>query len=100
MLPKQGLMPHRRGIRGLMPHTDDRYPINRPIYPFWDDVAEKVIFLNKDNLDELEGYKATVILKSSNEVHIILTGFNEKGSKRLYDSLKKMKKEEIYGDNL
>lgn len=65
----------------------------------------KVVFLNKENLEKLEGYKAIVEYKQlllrhfgdSYEIHIILTGFSAEGAKRLFDSLKDMRPEEVYG---
>jgi len=87
----------------LMPHIDYRYP-RRP-FPFlnkWECLLdEKIVFLNKKTLEKLEGYKATVELKTGvglkREIHIIITGFSVRSSKVLFDSLEAMKKEEIHG---
>jgi hypothetical protein len=63
----------------------------------------KIIFLNKENLAELEGYKASVELygglMGKQEVHIILTGFSFNSAKALFDKLKALPKHEIYSDS-
>lgn len=64
-------------------------------------MESKVIFLNKENLEKIEGYKATVDLRSGimgrYEIHIVLTGFSLKPVNDLFDNLKAMRKEEIKG---
>ena len=64
----------------------------------------KVIFLNKSNLTELEGYKASVELYGGllgkQEIHIILTGFSWQAAKTLFGKLEPLPKEEIYSDKL
>lgn len=86
--------------KGLMSRIDER--------PRWSNIEElicekKVIFLNKENLVELEGYKATVKLKEGllehSEIHIVLTGFSPQAAKALYEKLKPLLKHEIYSDN-
>lgn len=59
--------------------------------------ASKVVFLNQEALQFLEGYKCRVRLCDDGELHIILTGFSEKSAKALYDQLKAMNPEEIHG---
>lgn len=78
--------------------------IDRKPY-FYQDMPNysKIIFLNKGNLAELEGYKASVEmyggLMGKQEIHIILTGFSWEAAKCLFDKLKPLPKEEIYSDN-
>lgn len=67
-------------------------------------IDEKVVFLNKANLEKLEGYKASVILQSvaftdRAEIHIVITGKSMSSAERLFAELPKMKPEEVYGDN-
>ena len=83
--------------KGLLPQRRESRP----------DIAvldSKIVFLNKENLEKLEGYKAQVEYKHSLlrfggccEIHIILTGFSARGAGTLFDSLKGMEKEGICG---
>ena len=64
---------------------------------------EKIVFLNQANLAVIEGYKANVEWKAEwtcsrrHEIHVVLTGFSEKGAKDLFNKLKAMNPEEIKG---
>lgn len=77
----------------------DRQPYYLPEMPNY----SKIIFLNKENLSELEGYKASIELygglMGKQEVHIILTGFSIDSAKALFDKLKALPQHEIYSDN-
>ena len=63
-------------------------------------LKSKIIFLNKENLAELEGYKAKIELGEGlleyNEIKITLTGFSPKSAKNLFNKLKALPKNEIY----
>lgn len=63
----------------------------------------KIVFLNKENLAELEGYKASVEiyggLMGKQEIHVILTGFSWDAAKALFDKLKALPAHEIYSDS-
>ena len=65
-------------------------------------IDSKVIFLNKENLDKIEGYKAEVEyrygVRDKREIHIILTGFSRKSALALFNKLKSLPAEEIYGE--
>lgn len=85
--------------RKLIGHRVERKPyfsLEMPNYT-------KIIFLNKENLAEFEGYKASVEmyggLMGKQEIHIILTGFSWNAAKILFDKLKPLPKEEIYSDS-
>lgn len=76
---------------------------NRPRWDINELLCEmKIIFLNKANLAELEGYKASVKLKEGlvgqKEIHIVLTGFSPKSARALYDKLKALPKNEVYSE--
>ena len=90
----------KRVERKLM-ETAERYP-RYPRYFESVPLESKVVFLNKENLEKLEGYKATVELKSGVlgkvEIHIVLTGFSMRPGGQLYDSLKALNQKEIYGE--
>lgn len=64
---------------------------------------KKIVFLNKENLAELEGYKATLKLNDGlmfhSEIHVVLTGFSQRAAKELYDKIKALPKNEIYSDS-
>jgi len=66
-------------------------------------IEKKVIFLDEENLDKIHCYKAIVKLKRGfaerSEIHIILTGLSSKPAKNLYDNLKTLPENEVYGDN-
>lgn len=85
--------------KGLMPRMEHKPYWYLPEMPNY----SKVIFLNKENLAELEGYKATIEmfggLHGKQEIHIVLTGFSWDSAKALFDKLKALPKEEIYSDN-
>ncbi len=76
----------------------DRKPYFLPEMP----LATKIIFLNKTNLAELEGYKAEVQLHDGKfpyyEIHIFITGFKAKGAEDLYVKLKALPKNEVYSN--
>lgn len=64
--------------------------------------AEKIVFLNKENLAILEGYKATVIVKRGlfhrgGEVQVLITGFSREAANRLFGDLKPLCSTEIKG---
>jgi len=87
--------------KGIIPKIDFK---RRPESPLIGTLDSKVIFLNKENLAVLEGYKALVEYKhslvkypSQCEIHIILTGFSSHGADRVFDALKEMAKNEVYG---
>jgi hypothetical protein len=63
---------------------------------------EKIVFLNKENLAILEGYKATVKVKrgwacTGGEVQVLITGFSREAANRLFDELKPLCPTEIKG---
>lgn len=76
----------------------DRRPYYLPEMPN----CSKIIFLNKTNLAEFEGYKASVEvfggLMGKQEIHIVLTGFSFDSAKNLFDKLKALPTNEIYSD--
>ena len=76
----------------------DRNPYYFPEMPNY----SKIIFLNKENLVELEGYKASVELfgdlMGKQEIHIVLTGFSFQSAKTLFDKLNALPKNEIYSN--
>jgi hypothetical protein len=84
--------------KGLMPRMEHKPYWYLPEMPNY----SKVIFLNKENLADLEGYKATIEmfggLLGKQEIHIVLTGFSWDSAKALFDKLKAMNKDEIYSD--
>ena len=92
--------PHRKNLIGRI----DEQPFRPRTKDFLNLLCEsKIIFLNKENLTELEGYKANLKLKGlleHSEIHIVLTGFSQKAAKCLYDKLRALPKNEIYSDNL
>lgn len=88
--------PREKGLMGRIEH--------RPIYSIKDlPLMSKIVFLNKENLAELEGYKASVELfgglLGKEEIHIVLTGLSYKSAEDLFDKLKALPKNKIYSDN-
>ena len=83
---------------GLMPH--ERGPFNSVFFRRME-IPKKIIFTNDENLAILKGYKAIVYYGlDNNEVIIRITGHSAKGALDLINSLKEMKQDEIYGDNV
>jgi hypothetical protein len=82
-----------------MGRIDHRQLWNMPELP----LHSKIVFLNKENLVEFEGYKASVEifggLLDKDEIHIVLTGFSYNSAKALFDKLKALPKNEIYSSN-
>jgi hypothetical protein len=60
-------------------------------------LATKIIFLGKENLEKLRGYKAFLDLWSDCQVRLTITGLSSKSGHALFDSMDKMKDEEIHG---
>ena len=60
-------------------------------------LREKIIFLNKMNLEILAGYKSFVELKYNGEIQITITGQKLDSARKMYHRLKAMKAEEVYG---
>jgi len=83
----------RIGIAGFRPRRYPKFPfdINYLLR------KRKIIFLNKDTLDKLLGYKAEVQLdKENGQLILVITGL-KKSAKKIYDSIKELPKDEIYG---
>ncbi len=74
--------------KGLYPNLGYQSRIEHR--PFWHQPElpnySKIIFLNKENLAELEGYKASIEvfgdLLGKQEIHIVLTGFSWQSAKK------------------
>lgn len=64
---------------------------------FMKPIATKIVFLGEKNLDKLRGYKAYLDLRSES-VCLTLTGLSLQSARRLFDSIEKMKDEEIHGE--
>ncbi len=60
-------------------------------------IAEKIIFLGKENLEKLRGYKAFLDLWSDGELCITLTGLSLESAGALFNALEEMKDEEVHG---
>jgi hypothetical protein len=60
-------------------------------------ITGKIIFLGKENLEKLRGYKAFLDLWSDGEASLTITGLNPQRGRVLFDSMDKMKDEEIHG---
>jgi hypothetical protein len=60
-------------------------------------LATKIIFLGKENLEKLRGYKAFLDLWSDGQVCLTITGISSKNGLAFFDSMDKMKDEEIHG---
>ena len=58
----------------------------------------KIVFLGKDNLEKLRGYKAFLDLWIDGEVCLTITGQSLESAKTLFDSIEKMRDEEIHGN--
>ncbi len=54
--------------------------------------ANKIIFLGKENLEKLRGYKAFLDLWVDGQVFITITGLSPKGGAALFKSLNEMKR--------
>jgi hypothetical protein len=80
------VVPTESGIVGRVPGNVRAPPM-----------SSKIVFLGKDNLDKLRGYKAYLDLLPNGEVCLILAGLNLASAKALYDSMEQMKDEEIHG---
>lgn len=94
-ITSKGLYPNL----GYQPRTEHKPFWYLPEMPNY----SKIIFLNKENLAELEGYKASIEvfgkLLEKQEIHIVLTGFSWQSAKDLFNKLKALPKEEIISDN-
>ncbi len=85
--------------KGIMPRIETMKPERTTV------IDEKIIFLNKENLAILEGYKVSVemvaevfeVLHGRRELRITLTGLSRQGADRLFAGLKEMKPEEVKG---
>jgi hypothetical protein len=62
-----------------------------------DPLAEKIIFLDKENREKLRGYKAFLNMWPSGELSLTLTGLSTRSAYSLFESLTQMKDEEIHG---
>ena len=60
-------------------------------------IAGKIIFLGKENLEKLRGYKAFLDLWSDGEVSLTITGLSPQSGVALFDSIDKIEDEEIHG---
>jgi hypothetical protein len=93
------MQPHIYGhpLAGLIGRIDNK-PYFLPEMPNY----SKIIFLNKTNLEEFEGYKASIELygglSGKQEIHIILTGFSFESAKTLFDKLIALPKNEVYSN--
>jgi hypothetical protein len=58
----------------------------------------KIVFLGKENLEKLRGYKAFLDLWSNSQLSLTLTGLSPESAVELYRSLEEMKDEEIHGE--
>jgi hypothetical protein len=59
-------------------------------------LVTKIVFLGKENLEKLRGYKAFLDLWSDGQVCLTLTGIRPKSAKALFESIDKMKDDEIH----
>ncbi len=82
----RNLVPPESSIVGRVPRSAQPPPISC-----------KIVFLSKDNLEKLRGYKAHLDLLPNGEVCLVLTGLNLASAKALYESMEQMKDEEIHG---
>jgi|WetSurMetagenome_2_1015567.scaffolds.fasta_scaffold107308_3 hypothetical protein len=104
MLPHQGSHLISKDRR-LEEHTDKDFGLLSLILRQPKPKCSKVVFLNKENLELLLGYKVTVkiypgISEQYDEIHIVLTGKSAKGAKELYEQLKPLPLHEIYSDQV
>jgi hypothetical protein len=62
--------------------------------------SEKIIFLNSQNAETLQGYKAIVSLQDGREgtieLHLTVTGFHACSAKAIFEALVAMNQKEIY----
>jgi hypothetical protein len=58
----------------------------------------KIVFLGKENLEKLRGYKSFLDLWPDGQVCLTITGISSKSGAALFDSMDKMKDEEIHGE--
>lgn len=58
----------------------------------------KIVFLGKRNLEKLSGDKAYLDLWPSGKLYLTLTGLSPKSALALFDTMDKMKDEEIHGE--
>lgn len=97
------LTPEEYGLQGrrehVVPHTNIFSKDFFKVHP----IASKIVFLNKENLETLEGYKAAVEIHCGKfgrfEIHVIMTDYSAESARKLFDELKAMKPEEIKGVN-
>jgi len=61
-------------------------------------LGSKIIFLGKENLEKLSGYKSFIELWADGEVRLTITGLSPQGGRFLFDSIDKMKDDEIHGE--
>lgn len=61
-------------------------------------LASKIIFLGKENLEKIRGYKAFLDLWPNGQLCMTITGLNSKSALVLFDSIDRMKYEEIHGE--
>lgn len=76
----------------------DRYIYKDTKRPIEDPIESKIIFLGKDNLEKLRGYKAFLELWENGELCLTITGHSVGSAIALFDSIEKMKDEEIHGE--
>ena len=61
-------------------------------------LVTKIIFLGKENLEKLRGYKAFLYLRPDGQVCLTITGISSKSAQALFDSMDKMKDEEVHSE--
>ena len=61
-------------------------------------LATKIVFLGKENLEKLRGYKAFLDLWPNGQLCLTITGKSSKSALALFDSMDKMKDEGIHGE--
>ncbi len=59
----------------------------------------KIVFLGKENLEKLRGYKAFLDIWPNSQLSLTLTGLSPQSAVALYQSLEEMKDEEIHGES-
>ena len=87
-------------IRDIESKLIDRHPypwVEHRLPEYFRILGEKIIFLNKNNLFFLEGYKAYLSLTKDGELKITITGLSPKSAKVLFNQIKEMRKNEVRG---